>query len=109
MKPFLQLFISLGVEGIWRVSTFVPGLLGTDPHKFPGLNEVMSAPEAAVSLSPSETVLRVLKRYILQEVALLVQNSRDLDRKVDKHCWWRAALPLSLIHIYLLSLLHTNF
>ena len=48
----------IGVEGIWKGSTFVLGRLGTGPHKFPGLDDAMLAPKGALSLSPSKTVLR---------------------------------------------------
>ena len=36
------------------------------------------------------------KQYLhLCTVIFLVQNSMDLDRKVDKYSWWRAAVATS--------------
>ena len=47
-----------GVEGIWRGSTFVPVWLGTAPLNFAGLDKVILAPKAALSLSSAKIVLR---------------------------------------------------
>lgn len=38
-------------------STFVPGRLGTGPHKFSRLDDVMLAPKRDFSLSPAKIVL----------------------------------------------------
>lgn len=35
----------------------------------------------------------VLREETLREVTLLAQNSKDIDRIVDKHSWWRQQYP----------------
>ena len=37
----------------------------------------------------------VVKSHILHDVTLFSQNRTDIDRKVDKHSWWRAAVSTS--------------
>ena len=97
------------VEGIWRGNTFVPGWQRTGPHKFPELDEVMLARKGTLSLSLQPRSYCVVKCHMLQEVTLLMQNSTGLDRKVDKYCWWRAAVAASSHHWFWCLYLYVVF